>query len=271
MQQSHHRITRRLFIGGIASAGVALRPDLAAGQDAVIIIQERNFRAGAGRITFDEVPRGTRNPTITPAMYGGGPDSPTVSFAGRFRGREPAGAACPRGAARTGCLAGTPSIPLTLDLSAPPTFTAYDGAPAIRSVALSGTPQWNGTIAVMFDRDLAAVGLTGGSFEAIGGTAITIYDRLGRRLGETRNHVLGQEFLGLATRDLSPRIAGLEFSLVGAELAGFGIDNLRFGAPEQVDVPGVRPPPRQEPPPPPPPQRAPPPPPPPPERPLLLP
>ncbi len=86
--------------------------------------------------------------------------------------------------------------------------------------------------------------------------AITVYDRQGKVLGRTANRGKGFEFLGLATADLSPRIAGLEFHLVGNEPAGFGVDNIRFGAPRDIDLPGVRPP--APPPSPPPPARRPP-------------
>lgn len=223
----------------------------------VVRLSEGQFRAGAGRITFSEVPRGTRNPVYTPAMYGGRPSDPTVRFGGHLMGRRLGSPQeCPDGAASTGCLAGAPRAPLALDPNAPPAFTAYDGAPGINDVQLSGTPLWNGPIAILFDTDVAAVGLLGGFFDAPEGTAITVYDRRGRQLGRADNRGRGREFLALATGDLSQRIAALEFHLVGREPRGFGIDNIRFGDSEQVDVPGVRPPPRE--PPPPPPQRPPP-------------
>jgi hypothetical protein len=103
----------------------------------------------------------------------------------------------------------------------------------------------------LFDKDVAAVGLVGGHFDAIGGTAITVYDREGHTLGETKNKTLGFEFLGLVTSDLTPRIAGLQFHLVGAEPNGFAVNNIRFGASEQVELPPGAPPP-----PPPPPKKA---------------
>jgi len=118
------------------------------------------------------------------------------------------------------------------------------------SPGLAGTPTFNGPIGIWFDRDVAAVGLDGGYFDAARSTAITVFDRQGRVLGRIANRSTGFEFLALATKDLAPRIAGLEFHLVGAEPAGFGVDNIRFGAPEQVDLPGVQP---SAPPPPPPP------------------
>ena len=224
-------------------------------QDAVVRIEERQFKAGAGRITFSEVALGTVNPVYPPSLYRGGPDSPTVRFAGHFRGRRLGVASeCPAGAPVSGCLSGSPSAPLTLDMASPQVATMDNtGVAGSQSPELGGTPRWNGPIAIWFDRDLAAVGLQGGWFDARGGVAITVYDRQGKVLGRTANRGLGFEFMGLATKDLAPRIAGLEFHLVGNEPAGFGVDNIRFGAPQQIDLPGVTPPAPTPPPPPPPP------------------
>jgi hypothetical protein len=72
-------------------------------------------------------------------------------------------------------------------------------------------------------------------------------------LGRIVNQRRGIDFMGVATRDLSARIAGLEFHLVGSEPWGFGVDNIRFGAPAQIDLPGVVPPPPAPPAAPPPP------------------
>lgn len=250
-----------------AAASFAVPPVTGLGtawaQNAVVRVEERQFKAGAGRITFSELPLGTVNPVYPPGRYGGGPDSPTVRFGGHFSGRRLAqDAECPDGAVRTGCLAGTPSAPLSLAGTAPPAKILADrSAPPGTTPGLAGTPSFNGPVAILFDRDVAAVGLDGGSFNAVGSTAITVYDRQGRVLGRTANRGLRFEFLGLATADLSARIAGLEFHLVGAEPAGFGVDNIRFGAPRDVDLPGVRPPaptPSPPPPPAPPPVRRPP-------------
>jgi hypothetical protein len=227
-------------------------------QAGVVRVEERQFKAGAGRITFSEVPQGARNPVYPPSLYRGGADSPTVRFGGHFRGRRLASAAeCPRGASTTGCLVGTPGAPLALDPNAPAVSTLPFSAPSAaqggQPPALGGSPRWNGPVAIWFDRDVAAVGLQGIGFDAIGGTAITVYDRQGRVLGRTVNRGTLIEFMGLATADLAPRIAGLEFHLVGAEPQGFGVDNIRFGAPQQVDLPGVTPPAPAPPAPPPPP------------------
>ncbi|MCZ8146779.1 MAG: PEP-CTERM sorting domain-containing protein [Roseomonas sp.] len=252
---------RALLVAGLALPALPARAQQA--RPGVVRLSEGQFRAGAGRITFSEVPRGTRNPVYTPEMYGGRPNDPTVRFGGYLLGRRLGGfGECPRGAAATGCLAGTPRMPLQIDPDAPPAFTAFDDTPSIRDVQISGSPLWNGPIAILFSRDIAGVGLLGGWFDAAGGTAITVYDRQGMSLGRAENRTEGREFLALATADLGQRIAALEFHLVGREPGGFGIDNIRFGDSEQVDVPGVTPPRPPEP------QRAPPPPPPPPLPPL---
>src|SRR5689334_20120431 len=100
----------------IAAAAAALGLALTNSSLAAIIqIDQSSFTAGAGLITFSESPLGTQNPIYTPANYGGGPTSPTVTFGGFFVGQS-AGAtnpsACPAGAAITGCVLGSPISPL---------------------------------------------------------------------------------------------------------------------------------------------------------------
>lgn len=203
---------------------------------AVIRISEAAFTPAAGLITFSEFAVGTVNPTYTPAAYGGGAGAPTVTFDGYFTGQSLGGGAC--GGAPSGCVVGSPVGPLSLDPNSPQTFITPDGA-VPTSPVLSGSPLFNGPIAIHFSVDVAGVGLSGGFFNAIGGTAIQAYDRNGNLLGQVTNAALGNEFLGLVTDDGSAQIAGLLFSLVGAEPAGFGIDNLRFGLAGQVIPPSV--------------------------------
>lgn len=194
--------------------------------------------AGSGLITFSEKALGTVNPTYLPGDYGGGAGSPTVTFEGYFAGQSMGVAAtCPAGAILSGCVVGAPTGPLALDAAAPNTSIVSDGA-APTSPVLSGTPTFNGPIAILFDVDVAGVGLSGGFFNAVGGTAIKAFKRDGTLLGSVTNTGLGIEFLGLVTDDGSESIAGLLFSLVGAEPFGFGIDNVRFGKTDQV----IRPP-----------------------------
>lgn len=206
----------------------------------IIVIDEAAFQAGSGLITFSEFAIGTVNPVYTPATYGGGAGSPTVTFEGYFTGQSlGAVATCPAGAALTGCVVGSPTGPLSLDAGAPNTFITGDASNPTSPV-LSGSPIFNGPIAILFSVDVAGVGLSGGFFNALGGTAITAFDRDGNVIGSVLNTQLGIQFLGLVTDDQSETIAGLLFSLVGAEPAGFGIDNLRFGGRGQV-IPGTIP------------------------------
>ena len=206
-------------------------------QAAVFRINADAFTAEAGKITFSEFAGGTTNPIYTPADYGGGAGSPTVSFGGRFVGQTAGNAAdCPPGAAISGCVLGLPTGPLALDAASPNTFITGDGSNPTSPV-LSGSSIFNGAISILFDIDLAGVGLDGGFFNAIGGTAIRAFDRQGAVIGAVANQGLGIEFLGLITSDGLAAIAGLQFFLVGPEPAGFAIDNLIFGKAGEVVLP----------------------------------
>jgi len=205
----------------------------------VVRIPQSSFTPQAGLITFSEFGLGTVNPTYAPADYGGDPlTAPTVTFGGFYQGQGLStnpGVDCPGGAA-TGCVVGTPTNPLALDPNSPNTFITNDGA-APNSPVLSGTPMFNGPITILFDKDMAGVGLDGGFFDAPNSTAITAFARDGSFLGQVSNTGTGIEFLGLVTSDGSAAIAGLQFSLIGPEPAGFAIDSLRFGLPGQVNPP----------------------------------
>jgi hypothetical protein len=208
-------------------------------QAQVIRIGAGAFTPQAGMITFSEKAFGTVNPIYAPADYGGGVSAPTVSFGGYFTGQAMGNAgSCPAGAALSGCVVGTPNAGLSLDGASPTTRIVSDGANPTSPV-LSGSPTFNGPISILFDNDIAGVGLDGGYFNAIGGTSIKAFDRNGNVIGSVANEGLGIEFLGLVTSDNTNKIAGLQFSLVGAEPAGFAIDNLRFGVAGQVIVPGI--------------------------------
>ena len=200
----------------------------------VVRVDEAAFVAGSGLIQFSEFPTGTINPSYAPGDYGGSASNPNVTFSGFFQGqRLGVGAECPPGAAVTGCVTGSAGNPLTLDSASPATFTVVDGANPTSPV-LSGTPMFNGPIAILFDTDQAGVGLVGGYFDDANSTAITAFARDGSVIGSVTNTSTGIEFLGLVTSDGTDRIAGLLFSLVGAESNGFAIDNLRFGTQDEV-------------------------------------
>lgn len=194
----------------------------------VIRIDRNAFKPNAGRITFSEFPIGTKNPTYAPSSYGGDAKGVTVMFGGFFAGQQMGDAnVCPGGGALSGCVAGNPRAPLTIDPSAPATQVATDGATP-DSPVLSGTPLHNGPVSMVFDQDVAGVGLQGGYFNALKSTAIRAFDRSGRQIGGVVNIAIGIEYMALVTEDGSESIAGLQFSLVGPEPAGFAIDNLSF-------------------------------------------
>ncbi len=205
----------------------------------IVRVTAADFTAAAGLITFSEYVVGTSNPTYNPADYGGGVDSPIVTFGGYFTGQSLSatpGVDCP-GAAASACVVGDPTGPLSFDAASPATFITTDGSfPS--SPTLTGAPRFNGPIAILFDRDLAGVGFDGGYFNAIGSTGITAFARDGTLLGTVSNETIGIEFLGLVTADGSEKIAGVFLDLVGAEPAGFNIDNLRFGKAGEVVIPG---------------------------------
>lgn len=193
------------------------------------------FLPEAGRITFSELPLGTRNPVFYPSSYGAGPDGVYVGFAGYFEGQGPGTpATCPAGAPLSGCVGGSPVAPLRLAAGSPNTMIVEDSSNP-NSPALSGSPKFNGTVSFVFDKDLAGVGLAGGYFDAVETTAITAFDRSGRVIGGVRNLTEGMDYLALVTADGSNTIAGIQFSLVGAEPAGFAIDDLSFAFSSQLD------------------------------------
>jgi len=171
----------------------------------LIELGEGSFTPAASVITFSEHAVGTVNPIYDFGTY-------TVSFDGYFIGGL-----------------GTPTINsnLALDAASPETFITTDGANPTSPV-LSGTPQFSGSVAVLFSEDVAAVGLDGGYFDAIGGTTIEAYDGLGNTLGSITNSELGIEFFGLGDDSGNAVIGGIQFYITGNEPAGYAIDNLTF-------------------------------------------
>ncbi|MFN3615648.1 MAG: VPLPA-CTERM sorting domain-containing protein [Rubrimonas sp.] len=205
---------------------------------AIVRVSAANFNAQAGLITFSEFGLNTVNPVYAPAQYGGGATAPTVSFGGWFLGQSLSptpSADCP-GAAASACVVGAPTGPLSLDPNAPNTFITTDGSNPTSPV-LSGSPRFNGPIAVLFDVDQVAVGFDGGFFDAVGSTGITAFARDGSLIGTVTNEITGIEFLGLVSDNAQAVIAGVFLDLVGTEPAGFAIDNLRFGVRGQIILP----------------------------------
>lgn len=207
-------------------------------QAGVVRVDETNFTADAGIITFSEFALNTSNPVYSPADYGGDADAVTVSFGGFFTGQSlsaNAASDCP-GAAATACVVGSPTASLSLDINAPQTYITSDGANPTSPV-LSGYPRFNGPVAALFSEDLVAVGFDGGFFDNVGSTGITAFARDGSLLGTVSNEGTGIEFLGLVSDTGSAQIAGVFLDLIGAESAGFAIDNMRFGRADEVILP----------------------------------
>ncbi len=194
----------------------------------LIRIASGDFTPEASVITFSEVAFGTVNPQFTVATATLG--SVDVSFASHFNGQSRSG-----GAVVT--LTGSPTGPLSLNLGSGSVFITNDGANPTSPV-LSGSPTFNGPISVFFSKPVAAVGLDGGYFNAIGGTSIEAFSASGASLGIVQNEALGIEFFGLADASGDSVISGISFYITGPEPAGFAIDNLTFGSAEEVTLPG---------------------------------
>lgn len=204
---------------------------------AVVRVAADDFTAAAGLISFSEKTFGSSNPTYAPADYGS-VTGPTVTFGGWFTGQSLSltpSIDCP-GAAASACVVGAPSAALSLDPASPTTFITGDGA-APNSPVLSGSPQFNGPIAILFSADQYGVGFDAGYFDAAGSTGITAFARDGSILGTVANTGLGIEFLGLVSQNAD--IAGVFLDLVGSEPAGFAVDSIRFGNRDQVVLPAV--------------------------------
>jgi hypothetical protein len=218
------------LIVSLATIGLLLSSALAQNAHAVLVnLGPGSFTPAASVITFSEpgYPVGTLNPVYNfTGLSGLG--NVTVSFGGHFVGQTASG-----GFPVT-LSDHTPTSPLALDPSAPNTFIADDGA-VQTSPVLSGTPIFNGPISVFFSTPVAGVGLSGGYFNTIGATTIEAYDANGDILGSLVNSQLGIEFYGLADSTGANVISGISFFITGSEPAGFGIDNLTFGAKDVIN------------------------------------
>ena len=229
-------LVSRLVVAACLSVAVA--PALAQDQGSfgrVIRIDREAFQPSAGQVTFSEFALDTVNPIFAPSDYGGEIGGVTITFGGYFAGQRIASpAVCPPGAVPTGCVEGEPTAPLRLDQTAPHTYIVNDESNP-RTPSLSGSPRHNGPVSMLFDKDVAGVGLAGGFFDSRKSTAILAFDRNGRLIGGVRNLERGMEYMALVTADGANRIAGLQFALVGDEPAGFGIDDLTVARIEQMD------------------------------------
>lgn len=185
-----------------------------------------SFSPLAPTITFSEYALGTINPSYNFTDVLGLGDV-EVNFAGAFMGQTVTGG-------NPVTLTGLPTGPLALN-SAVETIITVDGA-IPTSPVLSGQPLFNGPIAILFSKPVAAVGLSGGFFDAVGGTSIAAYGTNGAFLGSITNSQTGVEFYGLRTAFGTNDIAGVAFYITGDEPAGFGIDNVMFGSVRQLQT-----------------------------------
>lgn len=205
---------------GLASLGAGTLPAQ------LVDLGPGSFTALAPTITFSEYALGTINPSYDFDNVLGLGDV-TVDFAGAFLGQTVTG-----GFPLT--LIGLPTGPLTLN-SDIETFITNDSANPTTPI-LSGTPLFNGPIAILFSRPVAAVGLSGGFFDAVGSTSIAAYGTDGAFLGSIVNSQTEVEFYGLRTASGMNDIAGVAFYITGNEDAGFGIDNVTFGSVRQLQT-----------------------------------
>lgn len=189
-------------------------------------LDETSFTASASTITFSEFGLNTVNPSYTLASVDLG--SVDIDFEGYFDGQSNSG----------GEIIGSPTGPLALDSGAPDTFITTDGANPTSPV-LSGSPRFNGPIAILFSKDVNAVGLDGGFFDNVASMSITAYKRDGSALGSVTNTTTGIEFFGLADSSGANSIAGVTFSITGNEPAGYAIDNLTFGSTQVLVNPAI--------------------------------
>ncbi len=182
---------------------------------ALVNLGAGSFTPAASVITFSEAGYAMGN--VDPVYNVGGN---TISFGTSFLGQTVVGSTV-----RT--LSGAPtggSLSLVTDGG---TKIAGDASNP-SSPVLSGSPTFNGPISILFSTPVAAVGLDGGYFNAIGGTTIEAFDIFGASLGTIVNSALGIEFYGLFD-NTGANIAGVSFYITGSEPAGFAIDNVTFG------------------------------------------
>jgi hypothetical protein len=206
-------------LGAVATAILVANPANAA----LVDLGPGSFTPLASVINFNGM-LGQVNPSVN--VNAGSLGMVTVSTAGSFVGQTIVG-----GAVLTlGDF--TPTGPLTLNGGN--TVVVNDGAPGATSPVLSGSPTFNGPIAVLFSTPVAAVGLKGGYFDAVGATTIMAFDSSGNILGSIVNSVTGFEFYGLADSTGQNVIAGISFFITGNEPAGFQIDDITFGAADVV-------------------------------------
>lgn len=216
------------FIGDVTFVQKAYKPTVKMPKG-VHPVEASEFALSTGYITFDEVSNGSYEPVYKPNVYGANNTAPTLTFRNLFAGQSYSRKAVQdcQGALSLGCIIGQPSNPLS-----PLDDLRARGGEVIENSNLSkgrglGTQQ-NAAYGILFDKDVASVGLTVGPFDRKDSTAIKLFDRAGNLLGEETNNQIGNEFFGFATDDGSDKIAGVQVSMVAPEEDGYFIGDISF-------------------------------------------
>ena len=216
---------KSLFATALAAVAVA-------GQAAVVQIDGTStVFAGAAPLTFTEAALGSTNPAIGSVTFGS-------VFAGQtYFGQDTAGVG-PCGGLISNCVLGNPTGPLAL--AAGGTTTIVNDPNAGTSPVLSGSSSpftLGNPIAMLFAQDVSAVSFDAGGFNNVGSTQVTVFSRTGAILFQILNPVDGTglpvSFFNFAfgstdaAGNASNTIAGILISLIGVEIQGFAIDNVR--------------------------------------------
>ncbi|NEO56171.1 MAG: hypothetical protein F6K54_25695, partial [Okeania sp. SIO3B5] len=181
------------------------------------------------KIDFDEFPNNTSNPIYSPAAYDTNDSAPTVTFRAFFAGQyysKDSDQDC-NGATGLGCVIGNPSHPLSLATGAN-VRTARVDSDSQASMNRALKTQNNAAYSILFDKDVAAVGVSVLNLDTVGSVAVKFFDRQGTLLKEVRNQKTGNEFIGFGTDDDTDKIAGVQFSLVNPEVGGYNIGDFSF-------------------------------------------
>ncbi|MBP0019501.1 MAG: hypothetical protein J7647_18360 [Cyanobacteria bacterium SBLK] len=180
-------------------------------------------------IAFDEYPANTPSPVYSPDTYDANTSAPTVTFRAFFKGQDYAlnpDEDC-NGASEFGCIVKSPSSPLTLDNSAY-VRSVNIGVDNQASKGRVLTTQNNSAYSILFDKDVASVGVSVLALDVEGSVRVRVFDRQGNLLQETTNQNTGKEFFGFGSNNDTDKIAGMQLSLANPEPEGFKIENLSF-------------------------------------------
>lgn len=128
----------------------------------------------------------------------------------------------------------TQYVPNGIDFSGQPVFIATDNSNPTSPV-LSGQPQFTGPISGCFIHPTNLLpasrrqfSLDAGFFDSVNSTQIAWYDTNGNLIGSTTNTTLGIQHFTITVPPGSPAAHCWTVSTVGADPAGFAIDNVSF-------------------------------------------